>query len=108
MKKILFLFAVSALFISALAFAKNDGSDLPACKGVTDVCMAANVSGTDSKTNVAQHGYQPGEHNRDGQGLWADCVAKIAHGKTVASVTGITQASAQACLAAQKAAHPKK
>jgi hypothetical protein len=33
----------------SMALAKNDGSDIPACKGVTDVCMAANVSATDSK-----------------------------------------------------------
>ena len=101
-------FVLATFALSAVAFAgKHDGSDVPACKGVTDVCMAANVSATDSKTGKAMHGYQPGEHARDGEGLWVDCVAALAHGKTVAGVTGVTQAAAQACLQAERAAHPK-
>jgi hypothetical protein len=102
MARILFLAPV--LVFSGMAFAQMDGSNLPACKGVTDVCMAANVSGTDSKNGKAMHGYQPGEHKRDGEGLWADCVAKLAHGKEVPGVTGVTQQQARACLDASKAA----
>lgn len=94
------------LVVSGSAFAAHDGSDLPACKGVTDVCMAANVSATDSKSGKAMHGYQPGEHARDGEGLWVDCVGALAHGKTVAGVTGVTQAAAKACAQAERAAHP--
>jgi len=108
MKKIASLALLCALISTTSAFEKNDGSDVPACKGVTDVCMAANVSAIDSKTNTAMHGYQPGEHKRDGEGLWADCVAKLAHGQTVAGVTGVSKDAAQACLTAEKAAHPKK
>ena len=108
MKKSLVFFLSQILIFTPLAFAKNDGSDLPACKGVTDVCMAANVTGTDNKTGQTLHGYQPGAHKKDGEGLWVDCVAKLAHGQTVAGVTGVSQASAQACLQAEKAAHPKK
>ncbi len=106
MKNFLFLGLTFALIPAA--FAKNDGSDIPACKGVTDVCMAAQVSATDSKTGKVMSGYQPGEHRRDGEGLWADCVAKLAQGKTVPGVTGVSQDSAKACQQAERAAHPKK
>jgi hypothetical protein len=100
--------SIASLAFSSAAFAKNDGSDIPACAGVTNVCMSANVSATDSKTGQVEHGYQPGEHSRDGQGLWVDCVGKLAHNKPVPGVTGVTAAQAQACLAAEKAAHPPK
>jgi len=104
-KTILGTAILSASFAMA---AVSDGSDVPACKGVTDVCMAANVSATDSKSGKAMHGYQPGEHNRDGEGLWADCVGPLAKGKTVAGVTGVTQAAAKACQQANRVAHPPK
>ena len=96
---------LSSLLAGSSAFAKHDGSDIPACKGVTDVCMAADVNATDSKTGKSVHGYEPGEHMRDGKGLWVDCVAKLAKGETVAGVTGVSKESATACLAAEKAAH---
>lgn len=99
---------VSLLILGSAAFAKQDGSDIPACKGVTDACMAASVSGTDSKNGKSMHGYQPAEHKRDGEGLWVDCVAKLAHGKDVPGVSGVTSAQAQACLDAERAAHYKK
>jgi hypothetical protein len=108
MTKFSVLFLSQIFIFGSLALAKNDGSDIPACKGVTDVCMAANVTATDSKNGKTMNGYQPGEHKRDGEGLWADCVAKLAHGKTVAGVSGVTQASAKACLDAEKATHPRK
>jgi len=105
-----FLFLMSQIFIlSPLALAANDGSDIPACKGVTDVCMTANVSAKDSKSGKVMNGYQPGEHRRDGEGLWVDCVGKRAHGIEVAGLsTPISQAAAQACVQAEKAAHPRK
>ena len=100
---------MGSLVISTMAYAaKNDGSDVPACKGVTDVCMAANVSATDSKSGKAMHGYQPGEHSRDGEGLWVDCVQKLAKSLPVPGVTGVSAQAAQACLTADKAAHPRK
>lgn len=108
MKNTAMLFASLVMAAGVSAFAKNDGSDIPACKGVTDVCMAAQVSATDSKTGKEMHGYQPGEHKRDGEGLWIDCVAKLAKGQTVAGVSGVSQASAQGCMDAEKAAHGKK
>jgi hypothetical protein len=102
-------FALIVLFVTgSMAFAKNDGSDLPACKGVTDVCMAANVSAKDSKTGQEMHGYQPGEHKRDGEGLWVDCVHKLAKGQQVAGVSGVSQPAAAACMAAEKASHGRK
>jgi len=95
--------------LTSVAFASiGDGSDIPACKGVTDVCMAANVTSTDSKTGKTLTGYQAGEHKRDGKGLWVDCVGPLSKGKTVAGVSGVTQAAAKACAQAERATHPKK
>jgi hypothetical protein len=103
------LAATAALFIAgSMAYAKNDGSDLPACKGVTDACMAASVSAKDSKSGQTVSGYQPGEHKRDGGGLWADCVHKLAKGQQVVGVSGVSQQAAKACLDAEKAAHAHK
>ncbi|MGZ3690623.1 MAG: hypothetical protein ACXVAX_03920 [Pseudobdellovibrio sp.] len=109
MKKLSLSVAVILFALGSSAFAAaNDGSDLPACKGVTDVCLAANVTATDSKTGKVEHGYVAGEHARDGKGLWADCVAPLAKGKTVEGVTGVSADAAKACLQAEKAAHPKR
>jgi hypothetical protein len=106
MKKILVSSVI--VFSSLAAFASHkDGSDVPACKGVTDVCMAANVTATDSKTGKPVTGYQPGEHRKDGKGLWADCVSKLAKGEPVEGVTGVSKESAKACQQAEKSAHPK-
>jgi hypothetical protein len=100
---------IGLLSFSAFAFANpNDGSDLPACKGVTDVCMKANVTFHDAKRNKDVTGYQYGEHQGDGHGLWIDCVDKIAKGGTADGVTGVSKQAAQACLDAEKAAHPHK
>lgn len=93
---------------SAWAVGKNDGSDLPACQGVTDKCMAASVTATDSKTGKTINGYVSGEHKRDGHGLWVDCVEKLAKSQPVEGVTGVSAESAKACLIAQRAAHPVK
>jgi hypothetical protein len=98
--------ALIVLFtVGSVAFAKMDGSDIAECKGVTDVCMAANVSGKDSKSGQEMHGYQPGEHSRDGEGLWVDCVGKLAKGQQVAGVSGVSQQAAKACAKAEKATH---
>lgn len=94
--------------LPAFAVGKEDGSDIPACKGVTDVCMAAQVTATDSKTGKVMNGYISGEHKRDGHGLWADCVEKLAKSQPVQGVTGVSADSAKACLVAQRAAHPRK
>jgi hypothetical protein len=94
--------------VSAFAIGKEDGSDVPACKGVTDICMAAPVTATDSKTGKVMNGYISGEHKRDGHGLWADCVEKLAKSQPVQGVTGVSAESAKACLVAQRAAHPER
>ena len=95
---------VQLLALSTVAYAaKNDGSDISACSGVTNVCMAAAV--TDAKTGKS--GYQPGEY-KEGTGLWANCVGPLAKGKQVPGVTGVSQQAAQACLTAYKAANPAK
>jgi hypothetical protein len=108
MKKSGLLILGSAFAFTSIAMAKHDGSDIPACKGVTDVCMAADVTATDKTNGKTVKGYQPGEHKKDGEGLWVDCVAKLAHGKTVPGVSGVSQTAAQACLDAEKASHPGK
>jgi hypothetical protein len=107
MKKLI-LSSIIVLSSVASFAAVNDGSDIPACKGVTDVCMAANVSATDSKTGKQVTGYQPGEHRKDGKGLWVDCVGKLAKGETVEGVSGVSKEAAKACRVAEHAAHSKK
>jgi hypothetical protein len=102
------LILFSTFVFGGLAHAKMDGSDIPECKGVTDVCMNANVSAKDSKTGKEMHGYQPGEHKRDGEGLWMDCVVPLAKGKSVNGVTGVSQSAAEACLKASRAARHHK
>ena len=101
---------LGALVIAAFstqAFAKvDDGSDVPACHGVTDVCMAAQVSGVNNKNGKTVQGYQPGEHSRDGKGLWVDCVDKLAKGQPVEGVSGVSADSAKACLLGKRALHP--
>lgn len=102
MKSVYCSLAIATLLLSPSLFAKSkpDGSDLPACTGVTNVCMAANV--TDSKNGKT--GYLPGEW-KEKTGLWANCVAPLAKGKAVAGVSGVSQAAAQACLQAYQAAN---
>lgn len=103
--KILLGILIVAAF-STQAFAKDDGSDVPACRGVTDVCMAAQVSGVNNKNGKTIQGYQPGEHSRDGKGLWVDCVEKLAKGQPVEGVSGVSADSAKACLQAKRVLHP--
>jgi hypothetical protein len=96
MKTALALILAQAILISPAAFAIQDGSTFPACTGVANVCIAK--------------GYLPGEHKKDGKGLWADCVSKVAKGKAVAGVsaTDINPTAAQGCMAAYKASMPAK
>ena len=111
MKKISFVTTSLILAFNSMAFAantpKHDGSDIPACAGVTDVCMRADVTAVDTKTGQTVRGYQPGEHKKNGKGLWYDCVRNLAKGLPVPGVTGVTQVAAKACKKAQKLAHPK-
>ena len=99
-------FAVSALGFASTTLAVTDGSDIPQCKGVTDVCQNAQVTAVNKKSNKTITGYQNGEHTLDGHGLWADCVAMLAQHKPVAGVTGVSAQAAQGCMTAQRAAHP--
>jgi hypothetical protein len=82
---------VLSLFVCSSAFAHggHDGSDIAACKGVTDVCMTK--------------GFEPGDHKKNGKGLWMECVHKLAKGETVEGVTGVSKESAQSCADAAKA-----
>lgn len=96
-------FILSILMI--LAFSKamatdsvRDGSDIPSCRGVTDVCMKANVTSTDKKTGKTITGYTFGAHNASGTGLWADCVQPLSKGKPVKGVSGVTKEQAAQCM----------
>jgi hypothetical protein len=104
MRNFLVLILGVSFAMASTALAKDDGSDIEACKGVTDVCIKAAV--TDAKTGKS--GYQPGEW-REKDGLWANCVEPLSKGKSVVGLSQpVSQVSAQACLVAYKAAHPKK
>ena len=78
-----------ALVLGSLAQAEKP-KELPQCASIAKACEAA--------------GFHPGDHKKNGKGLWVDCVGAIAHGKTVAGVTA-TQDEAKACSEAAKAEH---
>jgi hypothetical protein len=105
MKKLIFLFSLIGSFAMAEV---HDGSDIPACHGVTDVCMHAAVTFQDSKTHQPVTGYAPGEHEEDAHGLWAYCVHRLAKGEPVEGVSGVSKDAAKACQKAEHAAHPPK
>lgn len=80
---------VSAMSISGLAIAHEKPADLPACQGPVKACEAG--------------GFTIGGHKHGAaKGVWADCIGKVAHGKSVANVT-LSQSDAQACHNAAKA-----
>lgn len=89
-------FFLSLLTVSTLAtstFAKGDGGALrnsPECAKVSAACEAA--------------GFKPGAHKEAGKGLWMDCIAPLAAGKTIDGVTGITADEAKACASSSKEA----
>jgi hypothetical protein len=77
----------------AASLARADkATDIPACSSIAKSCEAA--------------GFEPGDHKKNGKGLWVDCIHAIAKGKTVAGVTG-TEAEAKSCLDAAKAMKKK-
>ena len=78
-----------ALSVASLAHAEK-AKDLPQCASITKACEAA--------------GFEPGDHKKNGKGLWVDCVGALAHGKKVEGVTA-TQDEAKACADAAKAEH---
>ncbi len=77
-----------AIGLSPVAHANDKAKDDPACAGLVKSCEAA--------------GFALGAHKTTGKGVWADCVHKLARGKTVAGVTA-TQSEAEACQKAAKA-----
>jgi GH24 family phage-related lysozyme (muramidase) len=87
---------MKSLQLSALALVLSFGFlahaekavDAPACASLVKSCEAA--------------GFEPGEHKKNGKGIWVDCVGALAKGKTVAGVTA-SQADAKACAQAAKA-----
>jgi len=84
---------LSILMISAISKAwAGDGSDIPSCKGVTDVCI---------KTGYIFAGHP------SGKGLWADCVMPLSHANPVTGVSGIDKAKAAQCMKDNVAARKK-
>jgi hypothetical protein len=86
-------FSISTILTSLLvaysgyAAVKGDGHKIPQCEKIAAACEAA--------------GFQPGDHKKNGKGLWVDCIGKIAKGETVAGVSS-TKDEALACEAAKK------
>jgi len=80
------------LTLGSLAHAQKP-AELPQCTSIVQQCEKA--------------GYEPGEHKKNGKGLWVDCVGAIAHGKSVAGVTA-SEADAKACAQAARAERKEK
>ena len=90
----LVLITASLLMVGAVAQAKGGKpKDDPACANIAKQCEA--------------QGFMPGAHKRNGKGLWADCVGKIAKGETIAGVNA-TVDEAKACAAAAKSHKAEK
>lgn len=85
------ILATAVLFMG-IAHA-DKATENPACAGIAKACEGA--------------GFMPGDHKKTGKGLWADCVAPIANGKTVAGVTA-TAEEAKTCMASHKAMKAEK
>lgn len=93
MKKMMNLVvAAGALVLSTQALAQKP-ADVPECTGPVAACEKA--------------GFQPGEHKKNGKGLWVDCIGARAHDKAVEGVT-ITKEEAKACADAAKAVRGAK
>jgi hypothetical protein len=82
---------LSLLFVTSTSFADHKkAQDIPECANIAKACEAA--------------GFKAGDHQKNGKGLWLDCFAPIAKGKTVNGVTGVTRKEAKSCLHASKEA----
>jgi hypothetical protein len=87
--KVLAVFSLFALLGTQLTFAADSPASLPECSKIVSACKA--------------QGYMHGSHQKNGKGLWVDCIGTIANGKTVSGVTGFTADDAKACEKAAKA-----
>ena len=76
------------LFTAFAAASFANPQNISQCANIAKQCEAA--------------GFQPGEHKKNGKGLWVDCIQVIAKGGTVSGVTA-TKEEAQSCLDAAKA-----
>lgn len=92
MKRVQTVLSLTVLFSALTAFGEKP-VDSPACSAAVKACEAA--------------GYEPGDHKKNGKGLWVDCIHAIAKGKTVAGVS-VSQADAKACMEAAKAHRKQK
>jgi hypothetical protein len=93
MKNLKFVLLASIFGLNVSAIAAEAVANDPACTTIVGACEGA--------------GYHPGEHKKNGKGLWVDCVGAIAKGKTVAGVTN-TQKEARACMKAKRQARRHK
>lgn len=84
---------LAGLLCVAPTLASANAADIPECANIVKACEGA--------------GFMPGDHKKNGKGLWVDCVGAIGKGKTVAGVSS-TQAEAQACQNAHKAKKAEK
>jgi len=83
------LTSVVVVTFPVTAMAHNP-KEIPACTKIVTACESA--------------GYEPGDHKKNGKGLWIDCVGAISKGKTVSGVSA-TADDAKSCIAAHKAHH---
>jgi hypothetical protein len=77
---------IAALFTAFAVYAEKP-KDSPDCAEISKQCEAA--------------GYTPGDHKKDGKGLWVDCIGAVAKGKSVAGVTAGKE-QAEKCMATTK------
>ena len=84
---------ISLMLVGASIAKADKATENPACANIAKACESA--------------GFMPGDHKKNGKGLWVDCVGAIAKGKAVAGVTA-TAEEAKACKASHKETKQKK
>ncbi len=78
-----------ALILLASSASAHEHAVPSECTAIAAACEAAH--------------YMPGEHKKNGKGMWADCIHAIAKGKTVEGVSGFSADDAKKCAKAKHA-----
>jgi len=81
MKIVVLSFLIASPFASAES---QKAKDLPECAAIVKACVDA--------------GFKPGAHDKNGKGLWADCMRPLAKGKAVEGVSGPSADEAKKCM----------
>lgn len=80
--------------VSVFAQANEKAVNSPECGAVVKACEAG--------------GFSVGSHKKNHKGLWVDCIAKLAKGKPVEGVSGVSSDEAKKCVEVKKQKRAEK